>query len=76
VRVERMDTIMETIEEKGETGLLKPLFEAWLQYQSDMEVVVSAETREGELVGSGDGRVYGPALPVAEHHSGDRGLRI
>jgi len=53
---------METREEKGETGLLKPLFEARLQYQSDMEAIVSAETREGELVGSGDGRVAGDLL--------------
>lgn len=50
---------METIQGKGQTGLLTPLFEAQLQYQSDMAVVVSAETREGELVGSGDGRVSG-----------------
>src|SRR6266699_3899323 len=47
---------------QGPTGLLNPLFEARLQYQSDMEVVVSAETREGELVGSGDGRVSGTSL--------------
>ncbi len=45
-----MDTIQGTVE----TGLLKRLFEARLQYQSDMDVVVSAETREGALVGSGD----------------------
>jgi len=50
---------METIQGNGETGLLTPLFEARLQYRSDMEVVVSAETREGELIGSGDGRVSG-----------------
>ncbi len=50
---------METIQGKGETGLLTPLFEAQLQYQSDMEAMVSAETQEGELVGSGDGRVSG-----------------
>ena len=60
--MERMDMIMDTIQEKGETGLLNPLFEARLQYQSDMEVVVSAETREGELVGSGDGSVSGDLL--------------
>ncbi len=53
---------MNTIQGKGETGLLTPLFEARLQYQSDMEAVVSAETREGELVGSGDGRVAGELL--------------
>ena len=57
--MERMDMIMDTIQENGETGLLKSLFEARLQYQSDMEVVVSAETREGELVGSGNGSVSG-----------------
>jgi hypothetical protein len=62
VCIERMDMIMDTIEEKVETGLLKPLFEARLQYQSDMEAIVSAETREGELVGSGDGRVSGDLL--------------
>ena len=62
VCMERMDMIMDTKEEKVETGLLKPLFEARLQYQSDMEVVVSAETREGELVGSGDGSVSGDRL--------------
>ncbi len=45
---------MDTITGKGETGLLIPLFEARLQFQSDMEVVVPAETREGELIGSGD----------------------
>ncbi len=53
---------METIQGKGETGLLTPLFEARLQYQSDMEGVVPAETREGELVGSGDGMVTGDLL--------------
>ncbi len=57
-----MNMIMETIQEKGEAGLLKPLSEARLQYQSDMEVIVSAETREGKLVGSGDGRVSGDLL--------------
>jgi hypothetical protein len=53
---------METIQGKGETGLLTPLFVARLQYQSDMEVVVSAEIREGELVGSGNGSVSGDRL--------------
>src|SRR5215471_21321843 len=53
---------MDTIKGNVETGLLTPLFEARLQYQSDMEAVVSAETREGELVGSGDGRVAGELL--------------
>ncbi len=54
--------IMDPIQGRGETGLLNPLFEARLQYQSDMEGVVSAETREGELVGNGDGRVSGDVL--------------
>jgi hypothetical protein len=53
---------MDTIQRNVETGLLTPLFEARLQYQSDMEVMVSAETREGILVGSGDGRVSGDLL--------------
>ena len=53
---------MDTIQGKVETGLLKRLFEARLQYQSDMDVVVSAETREGALVGNGDGRVSGDSL--------------
>ena len=53
---------MDTTKGKVETGLLKPLFEARLQYQSDMEVVVSAVTREGELVGSGDGTLTGASL--------------
>src|SRR5260370_16568237 len=53
---------MDTIQGKVETGLLKPLFEARLQYQSDMEEVVSAETREGELVGSGNGTVSGDLI--------------
>ena len=53
---------METIKGKGETGLLTPLFEATHQYQADMEVVVSAEAQEGELVGSGDGTVTGALL--------------
>jgi hypothetical protein len=58
----RKDMIMDTIQENGETGLLNPLFEARLQYQPDMEAVVSAETREGELVGSGEGSVSGGQL--------------
>src|SRR5216684_1900183 len=58
----RKAIIMDTIQGRVETGLLNPLFEARLQYRPDMEVVVSAETREGELVGSGDGRVSGDVL--------------
>src|SRR5713226_3029951 len=53
---------MDTILGKVETGLLKRLFAARLQYQPDMDVVVSAETREGTLVGSGDGTVTGDLL--------------
>jgi hypothetical protein len=53
---------METIKGNVETGMLKPLFEARLQYQSDMQVVVPAETREGVLIGSGDGIVTGDLL--------------
>ena len=53
---------METIQGKGETSLLAPLFEARLQYQSDMGEVVSAAAREGELIGSGDGTVTGELL--------------
>src|SRR6266700_6303725 len=60
--MERKERIMDTIKGKGETGLLTPLFEARLQLQSDMEVVVSAETQEGELIGSGDGTVTGDLL--------------
>jgi len=60
--MERKERIMDTIKGKGETGLLTPLFEARLQYQSEMEVVVSAETQEGELIGSGDGTVTGDLL--------------
>ena len=56
-----MDMLMETKEGKAETDLLTPLFDARLQYQSDMQEVVTAETREGELVGSGDGTVTGAA---------------
>jgi hypothetical protein len=44
----RKAMIMDRIQGRVETGLLNPLFEARLQYQSDMEGVVSAETREGE----------------------------
>ena len=60
--VERKAMIMDTIPRNVETGLLTPLFEARLQYQSEREEVVSAETREGELVGSGDGTVTGERL--------------
>jgi hypothetical protein len=62
IELERKAMIMDTIKGNVETDLLTPLFEARLQYQSNMEVVVSAETREGELIGSGDGTVTGDAL--------------
>ncbi|MCI0410251.1 MAG: hypothetical protein L0191_17115, partial [Acidobacteria bacterium] len=35
------------------------LFDAEIHYRSDMEPVVPAEGREGELIGSGDGKVAG-----------------
>src|SRR3989442_1036503 len=54
--------MMETIQRGGETGLLTPLFEARLQYRSDMAVVVSAETQEGELGGRGGGTGTGDLL--------------
>ncbi|SRR5713226_8537527 len=38
---------------------LEPLFEAELRYNSDVGVVVDADDREGDLIGSGDGRVVG-----------------
>jgi Protein of unknown function (DUF3237) len=41
---------------------LERLFEAELQYQSNMDVVVSADGREGELVGNGVGTVSGEKL--------------
>ncbi len=51
--------LMDTREEKVKTELLDPVFKALLQYQLDMELVVSPNTREGERVGSGDGSVSG-----------------
>ncbi len=53
---------MDMIQGKTEADLLTPLFEARLQYQPDMEAVVPAETREGELIGNGDGTVSGDLL--------------
>ncbi len=41
---------------------LEQLFEAELRYQPGMEVVVPAEGREGELLGSGDGTIIGEKL--------------
>lgn len=38
---------------------LEPLFDAELQYNPDVGVVVAADDREGDLIGSGDGRVVG-----------------
>jgi hypothetical protein len=40
--------------------VLEPLFDAELVYRSDMEPVT--EDGEGELIGSGDGTVAGPAI--------------
>ncbi len=41
---------------------LERLFEAELRFQPNMSPVVPAAGREGELVGSGDGSVRGPAV--------------
>lgn len=38
------------------------LFDATLQYQDDMQVVVPAEGREGVLIGSGNGTVHGKTI--------------
>ncbi len=38
---------------------LEPLFDAELQYNPDVGVVVAADDREGDLIGNGDGRVVG-----------------
>jgi hypothetical protein len=38
---------------------LEPLFAAELQYNPDVRVVVAADDREGDLIGTGDGRVVG-----------------
>lgn len=40
-------------------GTIDPLFDAELLYRTDMGPVVAAEGREGELIGSGDGKVRG-----------------
>lgn len=44
------------------TRRLGHLFDAELRYQPGMEVVVPAEGREGDLIGSGDGTVTGEKL--------------
>jgi alkylmercury lyase len=44
------------------TPRLERLFDADLRYQPGMEVVVPAEGREGELIGSGDGAITGEKL--------------
>jgi hypothetical protein len=41
---------------------LEALFKADLQYQSDAEAVAPAEGREGDYIGSGDGKVTGDRL--------------
>ena len=48
--------------DQAPTRRLEHLFDAALQYQPSMEVVVPAEGREGELIGSGDGTVTGEKL--------------
>jgi alkylmercury lyase len=47
---------------QASTRRLEHLFDAELRYQPGMEVVVPAEGREGELIGSGDGAVTGEKL--------------
>jgi hypothetical protein len=46
----------------GDEMSLEPLFDLTLQYRPEMAPVVSAEGREGTLLGSGDGRVDGARL--------------
>jgi hypothetical protein len=41
---------------------LKHLFDAELRYRPDLEPLVPAQEREGELIGSGDGAVNGGRL--------------
>ena len=41
---------------------LEHLFDAELQYQQDIDPVVTSEGREGELIGNGDGSVNGARL--------------
>jgi hypothetical protein len=41
---------------------LKHVFDAELQYQAGMEPIVSAAEGDGQLTGSGDGRVTGPQV--------------
>lgn len=47
---------------QARTRRLEHLFDTELRYQPDMPVVVPAEGREGELIGSGDGAVTGEKL--------------
>jgi hypothetical protein len=42
--------------------MTEPLFDAELEYRTDMPAVMPAEGREGKLLGSGDGRVEGPRI--------------
>lgn len=39
---------------------LEHIFDADLQFRPEMEAIVSADGRDGELIGSGDGVVRGP----------------
>jgi hypothetical protein len=55
------DLNMERVQ-AGEATQLSHLFEAELQYRSDMEPVVPPEGREGALIGNGDGSVQGEKL--------------
>jgi hypothetical protein len=41
---------------------MDPLFDAEVRYRPDMAPVVSAEGREGELIGSGEGKVRGETI--------------
>jgi hypothetical protein len=45
-----------------QTKFLERLFDVELQYQSNMQVVVPADGREGELIGNGVGTVSGEKL--------------
>ena len=45
---------------------LAHLFDAELQYQQDIEPVVTSEGREGELIGNGDGSVNGARLDLQD----------
>jgi hypothetical protein len=61
--MERKDMVMETIQGRVETGLLTPLFEAWLQYQSDT-ALGSFLTHNTGLVSTGTGVYFVVALAL------------